>query len=611
MSASKHTRAIAAYLLAGLAAATHPSPAAAEGFPRLGLYGSVVGGGYPYVRPDFSLDTLEIGRVARYGQVVLDAFPISPYRPDIVQALKARNPELQVLAYVLAEDIWQVHDTDSLRHIPTIIRRTVRDLDGFLYDRLSGGEYPGLAINIAKRDGSGRFVVAEALADIFRDHILATGLWDGLFADLFCHNVAWTQGDGSTVAIDFQRAGYASLAALDLAWAAATDTLAARLRRDGGPGFVLVGNCGPSAQHARFNGWMRENFPHQQGGTWQSNVLGDVSSRGYLADDRDFVQPPANWILTATTGPAGTEYSAANTQHVRYGLASAALGEGWHTFQPGRSVRDALYHQWWYDEYAVDLASGRSSESLRHTGWLGQALGPARTQVWAGSAPDAITNPGFETSVTSGWTLAWFSPAVASIARDTATAAVGSASARISVTTPSTVEWHTYLASAGQLNTFAGTSYSATFWCKADPPRRLRVLAGNSGGQQLLDVDRTWRQYQAVLLPTTSMLSSLTFFLGTQAGDVWLDDVHFQAGVSSVWRRDFQNGIVLVNPTERALDVPLGMAFRRLLGMRAPAVNSGASGSTMTVGPYDALFLLRSELDVTRPAAVQDLRVGP
>ena len=50
-----------------------------------------------------------------------------------------------------------------LRHIPTLIRRTVRDLNGFLYDKVTGAEYNTIAINIAKRDASGRFVVAEAL----------------------------------------------------------------------------------------------------------------------------------------------------------------------------------------------------------------------------------------------------------------------------------------------------------------------------------------------------------------------------------------------------------------------------------------------------------------
>src|SRR2546423_1614877 len=196
------------------------TPAAAQtGYPRLGLYGSVLGGGAPYVKADGTLDTLEIGRAARYSEVVLDVYPISPYRPDIVQAMKARNPALIVLAYVLAEDIWQTGDADSLNHIPTIIRHTVRDLNGFLYDKLTGLEYATIAINIAKKDATGRFVVADAMADIFRDHILATGLWNGLFTDILCQTVSWTQL-GTNRVIDYQRAGYASLADLDVAWAA-------------------------------------------------------------------------------------------------------------------------------------------------------------------------------------------------------------------------------------------------------------------------------------------------------------------------------------------------------------------------------------------------------
>ncbi len=597
--------ALAVCLVANLAA----GEAAAQPFPRVGLYGNVLGGGYPYVKPDLTLDTLEIGRVARFSEVVLDAFSISPYRPDIVLALKARNPALKVLGYVLAEDIWQVNDADSTRHIPTIIRHTVRDLGGFLYDKNTGAEYNTIAINIAKKV-NGRYVVAEALADIFRDHIIATGLWDGIFTDIFCHTVSWTQIAG-TRTIDYQRAGYASLAALDVAWAEATDVLAARLRQDGGPSFQLVGNCGPSAEHAYYNGWLRENFPNQQGGTWQSNMLGDGFWRGYLADDRDFVQPPKNWILSAATPTPGTEYQTVNTTHLRYGLASAALGEGLHAFAPGRDVTEALYHQWWYDEYAVDLATGRSSQALQHTGWLGQAQGPARTWLWANTAPDAITNTGFETDVSSGWTFASFAPASATIVRDATTAAVGSASAHITVNTPSSIEWHVNFTSKGQLLMTAYTSYSATFWCKANPPRRIHVVAGNSGGQAYVNADATWRQVQVALIPTTTITSMLAFFLGLQAGDVWLDDVHFQRGVSSVWRRDFQNGIVLVNPTELSMTVPLESQFRRLLGTRTPSINTGAVSNSATLGAYDALFLLRGSLDSAPPASTRDLRIRP
>ena len=594
-----------------LVSAVFTPAAEAQPFPRLGLYGSVVGGGYPYTHPDGSLDTVEIRRAARYGEVVLDAYPISPYRPDIVQAMRALNPDMQVLAYVLAEDIWQVDDADSTRHIPTIIRHTVRNLDGFLYDRVTGQEYATLDINIAKKGANGRFVVAEALADIFRDHIIATGLWDGIFTDVFCHTVAWSQA-GTNKIIDYQRAGYPSLAALDAAWAAATDTLAARLRRDGGPDFVLVGNCAGSSHHGEYNGWMRENFPFQQGGTWNSNMQGDVSTRGYFRDDADYRAPARNWILSASsTSTPGTEYDTYNTYKVRYGLASAALGEGVHAFCPTKTVRVAPYHQWWYDEYAVDLATGRSSAALQHTGWLGQALGPAHTMLWVGTTPDAITNPGFESSVSTGWTFATFAPASATVARDPSTAAVGTSSAKVHISAASTVDWHVYLTSVGQLAVQAGSSYSATFWCKSDAPRVVRVLAGNSGGSANLTVDATWRQYQVVLQPGTSMNASLTFFLGLQDGDVWFDDVHFQTGATSVWRRDFQNGIVLVNPTELPLDVPLEGPFRRILGAHATSVNDGTTAAVQRVQPHDALFLIRTQLDTTPPAGVKDLRPGP
>ena len=51
--------------------------------------------------------------------------------------------------------------------------------------------------------------------------------------------------------------------------------------------------------------------------------------------------------------------------------------------------------------------------------------------------------------------------------------------------------------------------------------------------------------------------------------------------------------------------------FRRLQGLRAPAVNNGVVSSTTTIPPRAALFLLRASLDRTRPAAEQDLRPGP
>src|SRR5262249_9331380 len=105
----RHAAVAALVVTAGL-----PARAAPRSYPRLALYGSILGNGYPYLKADGSLDTLEIGRAARFSEVSLDVNPIVPYRPDIAQAFRARNPSITLLGYVLAEDIWDVHDPDSL-----------------------------------------------------------------------------------------------------------------------------------------------------------------------------------------------------------------------------------------------------------------------------------------------------------------------------------------------------------------------------------------------------------------------------------------------------------------------------------------------------------------
>src|SRR6185295_7088751 len=114
-----------------------------------------------------------------------------------------------------------------------------------------------------------------------------------------------------------------------------------------------------------------------------------------------------------------------------------------------------------------------------------------------------------------------------------------------------------------------------------------------------------WRRYQAVLQPHESGQGRLDFFLANEAGDVWLDDVHFQQGVYSVYRRDFQNGSVLVNPGNTSLDVVMESPMRRIAGAVSPTINNGTVSVYQTVLPSDAVFLIGT--DAISPAAVQDL----
>jgi carbohydrate binding protein with CBM4/9 domain len=578
-------------------------PASAGGFPKLGLYGCIRGNGYPFLigSTEGPYDPAAFDAVARFDMVTLNASPIADYRPDIIGQLRTRNPEIRVLAYVLPSSTWEAQNPDSTVHYPTRYRNMIRRMDGFLYSR--SGQTAG-AINLPKKNGQGRFVVVDSIAALFQDVVIRTGIWDGLFGDGLCSSIGWTQSPGGD-SIDYVRAGYPTWNAFDSAWAAAVDSLSAILRRLGGPDFILVGNCGPGTQYASFNGWTRENFPWQIGGNWIENMYRDPG--GYFLDDQRFRPPPHNLIVSSVSDPS-TPYSAVNMRKMRFGLGSATLAEGYGTFVlPNLDCMSWPYHEWWYDEYAVDLTTGRSSTSGVHTGWLGQALGPHYQMIWVGSGPDAVSNDDFETDVTSGWSFAFAVPA--SVTRDDNTAKRGVASARTRVSQSNSIASDVQCSTVGRLPMTTGQNYSATFWAKASQPRRITVCLGSPAVGVLtwreIEITVEWRQYQVVLVPGRSENGGLQFFLGAAAGDVWLDDVHLQAGTSSLYRRDFQNGIVLVNPDAGSRTVPLERQFRKLLGNHDTAVNNGAAITQATVPGNDALFLIGS--DVVAPAGITDL----
>ena len=580
-------------------------PASHAQYPRLALYGSVLGSGYPLWDSTGTLDLAVCDQVARYDEVILDIGPITPYRPDALAALRQRHPGISLLAYVTGHDIWTSNQPDSSVHFPTRYNHMIRRMNGFLYDK-AGRYFPGSDVNLAKRDIAGRYVVAESLAVLFNDAILKSGQWDGIFIDVYCNSIAWMVSPAES--IDYQRAGYATFAAFDAAWKVGTDTLADRLRQLGGSSTVLVGNCAAGTKYIPFNGWMRENFPLQGGGTWYTNMFNDPG--GYFPDEGHFRAPTHNYIFSALNGT--DPYYWNNTRKVRYGLGTAALGSGFHVFGPSnRYPKPFHYHSWWYDEYAVDLTTGMAAPDVSHIGWLGQPLAPYYQMIWIGTAPDAVTNTGFETDVTTGWTVFTVLGSLAS--RDVVGAPVGAAAAHITVPTAGAVPWSTAFATTGSIPLYAGSTYSATFWARSDRVRSITVVAAKlTSGEytsRSLNIGPTWKQYQVALVTPSSGTSKLAFYVGGEAGDVWFDDCHFQAGSTTIFRRDFQNGAVLVNPSNAPLMVQMERSFRKITGIADPAVNNGQTVTQVTVNASDALFLIGS--DQIPPATITDLHGHP
>ena len=70
-----------------------------------------------------------------------------------------------------------------------------------------------------------------------------------------------------------------------------------------------------------------------------------------------------------------------------------------------------------------------------------------------------------------------------------------------------------------------------------------------------------------------------------------------------VWRRDFEHGVVLVNPGSAARTVELEPGLRRLAGNQDSAVNDGAAVSRLRLPPKDGIVLRRATAATPRAAA--------
>lgn len=64
---------------------------------------------------------------------------------------------------------------------------------------------------------------------------------------------------------------------------------------------------------------------------------------------------------------------------------------------------------------------------------------------------------------------------------------------------------------------------------------------------------------------------------------------------SGIYKREFDNGLVLVNPQPRAVTIKLDQKYVKIKGKQAPAVNDGKRTDTVRLKGFDGLILLKPE----------------
>lgn len=96
----------------------------------------------------------------------------------------------------------------------------------------------------------------------------------------------------------------------------------------------------------------------------------------------------------------------------------------------------------------------------------------------------------------------------------------------------------------------------------------------------------------------------VSFTLGGGGGKVTIDSIRVIQAGAGPWRRDFENGFVLVNPIHRSYTFSkaevvgerMRTGIKLILGTQAPLVNNGqpVSGS-LTLEPFEAIILLADQ----------------
>ncbi len=466
----------------------------------------------------------------------------------------------------------------------------------------------------------------SALLKWLNSVIFASGIWDGvrfdnLFGRINPHILNAT--NPSLLDVDYEGTGIRSETP---AWVTgmtrtATTGMLQQLQSMTGGAQIVLGNAGdlPELALAPYvNGYL---FECMDAG-WDPAVEGGQGALSPAGWRREFdayrliqsiVRQPQINIISGCGREIqlpGSGYSTptpSDLQRHRLTMGTSMLGDGFYGFNLHGNLSAAV----WMDEYSVD-SSGTAVRDLSKKGYLGQPLGDATE----------LTDPGtqvFQETFESGVVPSSFvaSPGVLSIIQSPDQVISGTGSLVISNLDFADTANVTASIKPGAVPFVAGSTYLLVFdWrILKTLDHQLAMTVGGNG--QTLDYSYlpgvvagdSGTQRFPFTIPATGNWQ-IFFALQDGGGQIAIDNFTVYQGGVGPWRRDFENGFVLVNPlaqphTFSAADLAGTLhrtAVHRINGTQAPDINNGQPVTdSLTLGPFDAIILLADPIPVGVP----------
>ncbi|MEF8879167.1 MAG: putative glycoside hydrolase [Candidatus Thermoplasmatota archaeon] len=592
-------------------------------YPRLGSYGghslywaTDAGGVAPSLPKNkhvYQVEELE-KRLAFFDVVVGPIIDAQTYDTSFVKRLQEKNPGMVVLPYRVTYE----QDSGVSRPPHSTVSAYFQFFDGlseeWVVTDTSGSKVLDSSYSAMwKMDFSDNCTVVNGqnytdyLIDYLTNIVAASGVWDGIFLDNLDAKINThikNHDKPSLFDYDINRNGKRdeTPAKVSEMTRPATIELLQRLRKIFGNNELIIGNNGwnPELCLASYiNGYVFEswNTPWYASNLLQPNEgLWKRSLNDYFEAEENTRAPHLN-ILEAT-GHEGEivmgdeelnrdylEPTEKDIKRHRFAMGTALLNDGFYEYD----LYDMRSPPYLFDEYSVN-DEGVAVEDREYKGYLGMPLSDAvelksnSTLIWeesfdSGSLPSSLQGDG----MVENQKLVMHNPDHT----ETALMQVTTKSDAIPFEPEKTYliefDWeiletldYRFTASLTVDEGILGTYYIP------------EVIEGESG---------------SIRFPVTLNYGNdftLNFLLNN-GGKVAIDNINVYEGGAGPWRRDFENGFVLVNP----LNTPYTFnsselsgeldrtGIKRILGTQAPDINNGEPVTdSLSLQPFDAIILL-------------------
>jgi hypothetical protein len=533
-----------------------------------------------------------------------------------VKRLRELNPDMVILPYTIYAEtdcyLEPPHATIDLTYdfYSNLTKQWVmKDSLGNIPECVG---YPGqLMLNIFD---SCPLVDGQSYTDAIFGHmvnkVMASGLWDGIFIDNTIPKISHYIPDYQNPSlIDFDinlnEERDETPAQISEATREAWLGFLQRLRAKVGDNEIIIGNCGftPHGSIAPYlSGFLFEIFqnpwfcfsPQQPDeGAWRSTLdLYFMAQERTMAPNLNVLEGSGRPCEGSLMGETDRNYLEPTTEDIyrqRLGMGTALLGDGFYAYDlyDNRSV------PYWFDEYMVN-DEGVAVEDPQYKGYLGMPLGDAAelaspaTLIWEADFDDGRLPSEMEAD-----------PEV-SVSQD-----------RLVIDNPD----HTSYQQQAKVNTKAGQipfQKGNTYVVELDwevletIDDRFSITVsgsedklGSYGLPEVFAGESGSIRFPVTLNHGSSFKLELALYSG--GGKVAIDNIKIYEGGAGPWRRDFENGFVLVNPLNKAYTFSTEelagefdrTGIKRILGTQAPEVNNGQPVTdTLTLEPFDAIILL-------------------